>query len=138
MSKTTSESKDNFAIYQQGIDKYFTDVEQTISKYFQAFNDLQNEYIHAWTSIIRANLSTQKEFVTKSGFDTNMPEASQKIIQNITDEFLKIRSIRDQITISTIDTAKKNIRSFSDSASSFADLNREIIHSWITLCKPTK
>jgi hypothetical protein len=133
MGKITSETKDNFGVYQQNTDKYFADVERTTSKYFQAFHELQNEYVSAWKSIIRTNLSLQNEFVTKSGFDMNMPEASQKIIQNITDEILKIRSIRDQITISAIDATKNNIKSFSDSIISFADLNREIMQSWIKL-----
>src|SRR3990172_6950753 len=113
MSKTISETKDNFAIYQQSIDKYFTNVEQTVSRYFQAFTDLQEEYIHAWRNIIRANLSVQKEFV-------------------------KTCSVRDQIAISTIEVAKKNIKTFSDNASSFADLNRDIMQSWMSLCTPAK
>ena len=138
MSKTISETKDNFAIYQQSIDKYFTNLEQAVSRYFQAFTDLQEEYIHAWKNIIRANLSVQKEFVTKSGFDTTMPETSQEIIRNMTDEFLKTRSVRDQIAISTIEVAKKNIKTFSDNASSFADLNKDVMKSWISLCTPTK
>ncbi|MGI0064975.1 MAG: hypothetical protein ACREAJ_00340 [Nitrosopumilaceae archaeon] len=138
MSKTISETKDNFAIYQQSIDKYFTNVEQTASHFFKACTDLQEEYIHAWRNIIRANLSVQKEFVTKSGFDATMPETSQEIIRNMTDEFLKTRSVRDQIAISTIEVAKKNIKTFSDNASSFADLNRDIMQSWMSLCTPAK
>ena len=138
MSKTISETKDNFAIYQQSIDKYFTNVEQTASHFFKACTDLQEEYIHAWRNIIRANLSVQKECVTKSGFDVTMPETSQEIIRNMTDEFLKTRSVRDQIAISTIEVAKKNIKTFSDNASSFADLNRDIMQSWMSLCTPAK
>ncbi len=136
MSRTITETKDNFAIYQQSMDKYFTQVEQTVSRYFQAFTDLQEENIHAWRNVIRANLSLQKEFATKSGYDTTMPEASQKIVRNMTDEFLKARSVRDQIAIATIESAKKNIKTFSDNASAFADLNRDIMQSWITLCTP--
>jgi len=54
----------------------------------------------------------------------------------MTDEFLKTRSVRDQIAIATIDTAKKNVKTFSDNASAFADLNRDIMQSWISLCTP--
>ncbi len=107
MSKTITETKDNFAIYQQSVDKYFTQAEQVISRYFHALNDLQEEYLHAWRNVIMANLSLQKEFAAKSGFDSRMPAATQKMIQNITDEFLKTRSVRDQIVIATIDAAKK-------------------------------
>ena len=138
MSRTITETNDNFVIYQQSMDKYFTQVEQTVSRYFQAFTDLQEENIHAWKNIFRANLSLQKEFETKSGYGTIMPEASQKIIQKITDEFLKTRSVRDQIAISTIEAAKKNVKTFSDNAGAFSDLNRDIMQSWISLCTPPK
>ena len=138
MSKTITETKDNFAIYQQSVDKYFTQGEQEISRYFHALNDLQEEYIHAWRNVFKANLSLQKEFAAKSGFDSRMPEATQKMIQNITDEFLKTRSVRDQIVIATIDAAKKNVKTFSDNANAFADLNRDIMQSWISLCTPPK
>jgi len=136
MSKTITETKDNFVIYQQSIDKYFTQAEQAVSRYFQALTDLQEEYIHAWRNSIKANLSLQKEFVTKSGFDVTLPEPSKKIFRDMTDEFLKTRSVRDQIAIATIDTAKKNVKTFSDNASAFADLNRDIMQSWISLCTP--
>lgn len=136
MSKTITETKDNFVIYQQSIDKYFTQVEQTASRYFQAMTDLQEEYIHAWRNSIKANLFLQKEFATKAGFNVTLPEASKKIFTDTTDEFLKTRSVRDQIAIATIETAKKNVKTFSDNASAFADLNRDIMQSWISLCKP--
>ncbi len=138
MSKTITETKDNFAIYQQSIDKYFTQAEQVISRYFHALNDLQEEYLHAWRNVIMANLSLQKEFAAKSGFDSKMPAATQKMIQNITDEFLKTRSVRDQIILASIDAAKKNVKTFSDNAKAFADLNRDIMQSWISLCTPQK
>jgi homogentisate 1,2-dioxygenase len=134
MSKTITETKDNFVIYQQSIDKYFTQAEQAVSRYFQALTDLQEEYIHAWRNAFKANLSLQKEFATKSGFDVTLPEPSKKIFRDMTDEFLKTRSVRDQIAIATIDTAKKNVKTFSDNASAFADLNRDIMQSWISLC----
>ena len=136
MSKTITETKDNFVIYQQSIDKYFTQAEQAVSRYFQALTDLQEEYIHAWRNSIKANLSLQKEFATKSGFDVTLPEPSKKIFRDMTDEFLKTRSVRDQIAIATIDTAKKNVKTYSDNASAFADLNRDIMQSWISLCTP--
>jgi len=136
MSKTVAETKDNFVIFQQSVDKYFSQVEQSVSRYFQAITDLQEEYIHAWRNSIKANFSLQKEFATKSGLDITMPEASKKLFRDMNDEFLKTRSVRDQIGIATIETAKKNVKTFSDNANAFADLNRDIMQSWISLCTP--
>ncbi len=138
MSKTTIETKDNFTIYQQSADKYFNQVEHSVSDYFHALTDLQEEFIHAWRNVVRVNLSLQREFATKSGFAATMPESSQKIIRDMTDDFLKTRSARDQVAIATIETAEKNIKTFNDNSSAFADLNREIMQSWIALCTPIK
>ncbi len=136
MSKTIAETKDNFVIFQQSVDKYFSQLEQTVSRYFQAITDLQEEYIHAWRNAIKANFSLQKEFATKSGLEITLPEASKKIFRDTNDNFLKTRSVRDQIGIATIETTKKNVKTFSDNVSAFADLNRDIMQSWISLCTP--
>ncbi len=136
MSKTITETKDNFVIYQQSIDKYFSQVEQTVSRYYQAITDLQEEYIHAWRNAIKANFFLQKEFATKSGLNITLPEPSKKLLSDMNDEFLKTRSVRDQIAIATIETAQKNVKTFSDNTSAFADLNRDIMQSWISLCTP--
>lgn len=138
MSKKTIETKDNFAIYQQNADKYFNQVERSVPDYFHALTDLQEEFIHAWRNVFRVNLSLLREFTTKSGFATTMPEASQKIIRDMTDDYLKTRSASEQVGIATIETTEKNIKTFNDNTNAFADLNREIMQSWIALCTPTK
>ncbi len=88
MSKRTIETKDSFTIYQQSADKYFNQVEHSISDYFHALTDLQEEFIHAWRNVFRVNLSQLREFATNSGFVTTMPEASHKILLVMTDDYL--------------------------------------------------
>ncbi len=142
MSKTEQiskeQTKDNFAAFQQSSNKYFADIENSVQRYQQATSDLQDEYIKAWKNVVNANISLQKEFVNKTGFNSNLPEATQNLIENITKNVIKTRSVRDQITVATIETAKKNIKAWNDNANTFADLNRNIMQSWISSFTPKR
>jgi len=142
MSKTEQKSmeqtKDNFAAFQQSSNKYFADIENSKQRYQQATSDLQDEYIKAWKNVVNANISLQKEFVNKTGFNSNLPEATQNLIENITKNVIKTRSVRDQIAVATIETAKKNIKAWNDNANTFADLNRNIMQSWISSFTPKR
>ena len=142
MSKTEQiskeQTKDNFAAFQQSSNKYFADIENSKQRYQQATSDLQDEYIKAWKNVVNANISLQKEFANKTGFNSNLPEATQNVIENITESVVKTRSVRDQIAVATIEAAKKNIKAWNDNANTFADLNRNIMQSWISTCTPKR
>ena len=142
MSKTEQiskeQTKDNFAAFQQSSNKYFADIENSKQRYQQATSDLQDEYIKAWKNVVNANISLQKEFANKTGFNSNLPEATQNVIENITKNVIKTRSVRDQIAVATIETAKKNIKAWNDNANTFADLNRNIMQSWISSFTPKR
>ena len=142
MSKTEQiskeQTKDNFAAFQQSSNKYFADIENSKQRYQQATSDLQDEYIKAWKNVVNANISLQKEFANKTGFNSNLPEATQNVIENITESVIKTRSVRDQIAVATIEAAKKNIKAWNDNANTFADLNRNIMQSWISACTPKR
>jgi len=142
MSKTEQmskeQTKDNFAAFQQSSNKYFADVENSIQRYQQATSDLQDEYIKAWKNVVNANISLQKEFANKTGFNSNLPEATRNIIENITESVIKTRSVRDQIAVATIGVAKKNIKAWNDNANTFADLNRNIMQSWLSAFTPKR
>ncbi len=142
MSKTEQiskeQTKDNFAAFQQSSNKYFADIENSKQRYQQATSDLQDEYIKAWKNVVNANISLQKEFANKTGFNSNLPEATQNLIENITKNVIKTRSVRDQITVATIEAAKKNIKAWNDNANTFADLNRNIMQSWISALTPKR
>ncbi|HSA76960.1 MAG TPA: hypothetical protein VLE02_05395, partial [Nitrosarchaeum sp.] len=63
---------------------------------------------------------------------TNIPQATLKVMNDTTEEFVKAASIHNQITLATIDATQQNIKTFNDNAKSFADLNRNILQSWIS------
>jgi len=74
----------------------------------------------------------KKEFARKSGIAANIPEATLKVIRDTTDEFVKATSMQNQIALATIDATQQNIKTFNDNAKSFADLNKNVLQSWIS------
>ena len=68
----------------------------------------------------------------KAGIAANIPEAPLKVIHDTTEEFVKTASIQNQVTLATIDATQQNIKTFNDNAKSFADLNQNILQSWIS------
>ena len=131
--QTQGNLKDAFSIYQQSVDKIFNGVKQSIPQYHQSITNVQQEYMQAFENVLGSTITLQKEFAKKAGVATNVPEATIKVVRDTTEEFVKAASIQTQMALATIDAAQQNIKTFNDNAKSFADLNRNILQSWISV-----
>ena len=129
---TTKNSKDVFSVYQQNVDKLFSGIKQSVPQYHQSITNVQQEYLQAYENIVDSTITLQKEYAKKAGIATNIPEATLKVIHDTTEEFVKAASIQNQVVLATIDATQQNIKTFNDNAKSFADLNRNILQSWIS------
>ncbi len=131
-SKQTVEnqSEDGFSVIEQSVKKYFIDIEHSVPRFQQELFDLQNEYYKAWKGMMNEGILLQKEFLNKAGF--YLPEAVQKIIENMSEDLVKARLVRDNISITTIVTMKKNMRMWNDNAIMFFDLNKKIMRFLIS------
>ena len=125
-------SKDVFSACQENIDRLFTGIKQSVPQYHQSITNVQQEYLQAYENVMDSSITLQKEYVEKAGVTANLPEATLKIIRDTTEEFVKATSIQNQIALATIDVTQQNIKTFNDNAKSFADLNRNILQSWIS------
>jgi len=130
--QTHSSAKDIFSVYQQNVDKFFNGIRTSVPQYHQAITNVQQEFIQAYENIADSAVSLQKEYAKKAGIAASIPEASIKVIQDTTEEVVKATSIQNQVTLATIDATQQNIKTFNDNAKSFADLNRNILQSWIS------
>jgi len=124
--------KDAFSIYQQNVDKVFTSIKQSVPQYHQSITNVQQEYLQAYENMVDSSITLQKEFAKKSGIAANIPEVTLKVMRDTTEEFVKAASIQNQIALATIDATQQNIKTFNDNAKSFADLNKNIMQSWIS------
>ena len=131
--QTHSNPKDIFSVYQQNVDKFFSGIRTSVPQYHQAITNIQQEFIQAYENIADSAVTLQKEYVKKAGITSNIPETAIKAIQDTTEEVVKATSIQNHVTLATIDAAQQNIKTFNDNANSFAELNRNILQSWISV-----
>jgi len=131
-NETTTNPKDVFSVCQENVDKLFNGIRQSVPQYHQSVTNVQQEYLQAYENVIDSTITLQKEYVKKVGIAANIPEATLKVIHDTTEEFVKAASIQNQITLATIDATQQNIKTFNDNAKSFADLNKNILQSWIS------
>ncbi len=130
--KTQSTVKDIYGVYQQNIDKLFDGIKQQVPRYHQSVTNVQHEYLQPFENIFNSSFAIQKEFAKKAGITTNVPEAALKVVRDTTEELVKASTIQNQIALATIDAAQQNIKTFNDNAKAFADLNKNILQSWIS------
>ncbi len=129
---TAGNSKDVFSVCQENVDKLFTGIKQSVPQYHQSITNVQQEYLQAYENVVDSTITLQQEYVQKAGIAANIPEATLKVINDTTEEFVKAASIQNQIALATIDATQQNIKTFNDNAKSFADLNKNILQSWIS------
>ncbi|MDH3488826.1 MAG: hypothetical protein OEL56_00100 [Nitrosopumilus sp.] len=129
---TQGNPKDLFSVYQENVNKIFNGIKQSVPQYHQSITNVQQEYLQAYENVVDSGITLQKEYVKKAGIASNIPEATLKVIHDTTEEFLKATSIQNQVALATIDATQQNIKTFNDNAKSFADLNKNILQSWIS------
>jgi hypothetical protein len=125
-----SENKD-FEILDKLNNKYFTELETSVPHIQQTLFDLQNEFYKTWRNAITANTILYKEFLNNSG--SAFPKSAQDLVENVSEEALKFRSIYNKLTISNIESIKNTSKTWNDNAETFVDLNRKIIHYWLSV-----
>jgi hypothetical protein len=134
MSKNeqTPGTKDVFSVYEENVDKLFSGIRHSVPQYHQSITNVQQEYLQAYENIVDSTIALQKEYAKKAGITTDIPQTTLKVIHDTAEEFVKVASIQNQMTLATMDATQQNIRAFNDNAKSFADLNRNILQSWIS------
>ena len=125
-----SENKD-FEILDKLNNKYFTELETSVPHIQQTLFDLQNEFYKTWRNAITANTTLYKEFLNNSG--SAFPKSAQDLVENVSEEALKFRSIYNKLAISNIESIKNTSKTWNDNAETFVDLNRKIIHYWLSV-----
>jgi len=124
--------KDAFSVYQQNVDKLFSSIKQSVPQYHQSITNVQQEFLQAYENMVDSSITLQKELIKKSGVSTAIPEAALKVMRDTTEEIVKAASIQNQMALATIDATQQNIKTFNDNAKSFAELNKNIMQSWIS------
>jgi uncharacterized protein Yka (UPF0111/DUF47 family) len=129
---TLVSSKDMFSKYQENVDKIFNNVKRAVPRYHQSSTNIQQELLQSFENMVDLSIMIQKEFVKKVGIASNTPTSILNVIDDTSEEFVKATSIQNQIMLTTIDATQQNIKTFNDNVKSLADLNKNILQSWIS------
>jgi hypothetical protein len=138
MSETSHDSKDDSDVIDQVAKKYFLEIEHSVPHMQQVLFDFQNECYKTWKNAINANISLHKEFLDKSGLDYAASDAMKSLVGTVGEEALKYRAYCKNITIANIESAKQNTKTLNDNTELFADLNRKMMHYWMSTFFPKK
>jgi len=135
MSKI-QDPKDVFGIYEQNIDSSFATINKEVPKYHQSVTDLQQQCIQTCENTMKSVLAVQKEIVSKTGINTNIPEATLNTIRDTNDGVNKVYSVQNQIVQTALDATKQNIKTFNDNVKAYTDLNKNIVQFWMNTFTP--
>ena len=120
-----------YSMYKQNVQKYFENISKITPQYFQSITQLQEEGMKTCEKTINATVSVQQEFAKKAGITTEVPDAARTAIIDTNKQIVQASTLNNQLTKTTIDTTVQNIKTFSDNINAFAELNKNIIQSWI-------
>lgn len=134
MSKNEQQAnpKDLFSAYQHGFNSIFNAVRQSVPQYHQSITNVQQEYLQVCENFVSTAVNMQKEFAKQAGINAAIPEAMTKVVKESANDLAKMTSIQNQMVLATIDATQQNIKTFSDNTKSFAELNKNVIQSWIS------
>ena len=129
---TQTQSSDAYTLYKQNVQKYFENITKQTPQYFQSITHLQDECMKTCEKAINATVSMQQEFAKKSGITTDIPDAAKTAIVDTNKQIVQASTINNQLVKTTIDATVQNFKTFNDNVNAFADLNKNIIQSWMT------
>ena len=122
--------KQNSNIFEEINKKYFTELEHTVPHIQQTLFDLQNECYKSWRHTVDSNTSLYTEFLSSSGY--KFPKAAKDILNTMGEETTKYRTVCNKLAISNIEYAKNIAKTWNDNADAFVELNRKIMHYWLS------
>ena len=134
----SASTKDVFSTWKQTSDKYFDAVEKSIPSYHQSVTSLQQEYIQACDNAIESTIEFQRKFANKTGVNTNVPEATLKAVRDTNEQVVKSFDVQNKMAIAAVDAARQNVKTFTNNAKAFGDLNNNVMQSWISTFTPTR
>ena len=123
-------------IFEEINKKYFTELEHTVPHIQQTLFDLQNECYKSWRHAVDSNTSLYTEFLSNSGY--KFPKAAKDILNTLGEETTKYRTVCNKLVISNIEYVKNTAKTWNDNADAFVELNRKIMHYWLSTFSPNR
>ena len=129
---TQSQTSDAFTMYKQNVQKYFENISKLTPQYFQSATELQNECMKSCQKTINATVSMQQEFAKKSGINTEIHDSAKTTLVDTNKQIVQASTVTNQMAKTAIDATVQNFKTFNDNVNAFAELNKNIIQTWVT------
>ncbi len=132
------QDRDAFDIYQEAWTHVIDEVAKLQPACTQSVTNLQQEYAEAFKRITQATVSVQKEFANATWGPGKFPAAMARNASEVADAYLKSAVIDNKAVIASIDAARQNVRTFSDTVGTFAKINTNLIKTWVSFVAPAR
>lgn len=136
MTNTNESQKDVFSVYTKSFDKLKGAFERTTTQSIQSYTSLNQEVLSTWSSFIHTVAAIQQSIANKTGVNASLPETSATVVQDATDALVKAVETNSKVVQTAFDATIQNIKTINQNTSAFAELNQNIINSWISNWKP--
>ena len=131
-----SVKNDVFTTVEETVEKQVKTTEKSFPNYQASVTSLQQEYTEAFQNIVDSTIALQREFANKTGINTALPEATESAVNKTNEQINKVQDVQNKIALATIDATRQNIKTFNENAKAFADLNKNVMQSWVTAFTP--
>ncbi len=74
-------------------------------------------------------ISLQQKFAQDSKMKVEVPDASIKMINEISDQANKAQELQNKMMVASIEAIRQNIESFNNNVKSFTEVNRKLAES---------
>jgi len=138
MSNESNKTVENdvFSTVEETVQEQVKSAEKSFPNYQTSVTSLQQEYTEAFQNIIDSTIALQREFANKTGINTALPEATESAVNKTNEQINKVQDVQNKIALATIDATRQNIKTFNENAKAFADLNKNVMQSWVTAFTP--
>ncbi|MDH3313340.1 MAG: hypothetical protein OEM28_09385 [Nitrosopumilus sp.] len=138
MSKieNTSNHKDVYSVWKDGMDNFYSTIEKSIPQFHQAATNLFQEYAKALNNASSSIVEIQREFATKAGIKSNLSEASINLIHDSAEKINKSLDVQSKMSIASIDATQQNIKTWNENSSAFVNISKSIADSLISPFNP--
>ena len=133
-----SVKNDVFATVEDTAQEQVKSAEKSFPNYQTSVTSLQQEYTEAFQNIIDSTIALQREYANKTGINTNVPEATLKAVRDTNEQVVKSFDVQNKMAIAAVDAARQNVKTFTNNAKAFGEMNNNVMQSWISTFTPTR
>jgi hypothetical protein len=128
-------SNDIYSVFQNSINRYFSEVKGNTAEYLQAVTNLQQEIIEAREKNAKNAISLQKTIYKQVGMELNNSVSVMELAKSLGEQTTKSWNLQNQLMLKSLETLSKNIEAFNKNSAAFEEINKKLIDSWASIIK---